>query len=186
MNFKFNKNIPGLLTYVIKRSSVCFWCSGVDENVDEDVSILLDNFLLDISKGYNIFLSAYRLPDVYEVIDANVLMSKAETLLDPFHTFFHLDGAKVKSLSLNWGCEIKIYYFDQRVKWDDFLATSGNIKPAALMKEGLLGARFSSLDHGAYFRFECTRKHETEVFQLMDGMQSLGWELKQSLNLPLS
>ncbi len=173
---KFSKDV---FKYATRSDCIIFWCSGgIDEN--KDATILFNNFLLNISKEHNIFFSAYRLPDVNEIIDASVIMSKAEMLLAPFHTFFRLSEAKVKSNCFDNACEATIYYFDKSVNWADFLATSSDINKAKLMKEELLFAYFSSLDQGADFRFKCNRKYENKVFELMDGMSSLGWQIKRS------
>jgi len=178
MNLKYNKDV---LKYDIKAESIIFWCSGIDES--KDATILFNNFLLDLSKGKEIFFHAYRLPDEYEIIDENVIMSKAGILLDPFNTFFHLKEAKVKSNCFDNACEATIYYFDKRINWTDFLATSSSINSVQLIKEGLLFARFSCLDQGADFWFECNKNYKQKVLQLFDCMSSLGWEIERSHNL---
>lgn len=178
MKIKFWENI---LEYNIKGDSIFFWSSGIDEN--KDATILFNNFLLDTSKDHEVFFHAYRLPDVCDIIDINAIISKAEILLDPFNTFFHLKEARVKSNSFDNACQAKIYYFDKRVNWNDFLVTSSRIKSSELIKAGLLSAQFSSLDQSADFWFECSRKYESKVLQLIEEMSGLGWVIKKSNNL---
>lgn len=178
MKLEYSKNV---LKYNIKADSIFFLCSGIDKN--KDATILFNDFLLDASKDHEVFFHAYRLPDVCEIIDVNAIISKAETLLDPFNTFFHLQEARIISNSFDNACNATIYYFDKRVNWADFLATSSRIKTAELIKAGLLFAHFSSLDHGADLWFECSRKHESTVLQLIEKISRLGWEINRSNKL---
>lgn len=180
-NVNLNKEF---LKYNIENDSIVFWCTPVDGN--DVATILLNDFLLDISKERKVFFHAYRLPDAFKIIDPAVILAKAEVLLDPFNTFFHLSVAKVKSNCLEWASKSTIYYFEDQVEWLDFLATSVIAQPKKLIKKRLLFAHFTTVDQGADLWFECNRNYEKKVFQLFESMSSLGWEIKRSYDLTLS
>ncbi len=172
-----------ILKYRTKANSIVFWCPGIEEN--NEVTILLNDFLLDISKERKVFFHGYRLPhkDDREIIDPAVILAKAEILLDPFNTFFHLSDARIKINHFDCACEATIYYFDNKVEWSDFLATSVIHKPIKLIEKGILSAHFTSNDHGADFWFECNKTYEKKVLQLFENMRNLGYEIKRSFHL---
>ncbi|HHX57530.1 MAG TPA: hypothetical protein GX710_05885 [Clostridiales bacterium] len=51
MRRKFGK---GFFKYNVMSDCIIFWCSGIDEN--KDATVLLNSFLFNISKEYNVFL----------------------------------------------------------------------------------------------------------------------------------
>ena len=111
--------------YAIKDDIISFKCGGIDED-EKTVAAMFDNFFLDMSKERKIFLYSYRLPEAYAVklMDPSVIIEKAGILADPFQTFYHLSEAKIRSIYFQYASSVTIYYFENKVEWPNFLATS--------------------------------------------------------------
>lgn len=176
------------LKYQIKGKSLAFCCSGLEEDNRSDknnnaVGELLDGFLLELSGDRKIFFHGYRLPSADEgvLIDPEVILERAEVLMNPFESFLWLERAKVRSIYFGRACETDIYYFNPKVKWTDFLASAFQLRPMKLVEEGILAAHFSSGEHGAEFHFECGKAYEGRVRELIQGMEGLGYQIKRSI-----
>lgn len=170
-----------LLKYTIKADTITFWCNGIDEK-DNAITSILNKFFLDLSKEKKVFFHGYRLPDedIPKLIEPSVILAKAEDLLNPFHIFLHLSNAKIKSNHFDYACETTIYYFENEVKWSDFLAASIVNQPLKLIKKGILSAYFISGDQGADFWFGCNKTYEKRVLQLFECMSELGYEIQKN------
>ena len=173
------------LNYKIKANTITFWCTDIDVN-EKTVAALLEDFFLDMSKERKIFLYGNQLSDGYTVklLDPLVILKKAQSLTDPFQTFYYLSEAKIKSNYFQYASSVTIYYFENEVEWLDFLATSVIEKPRKLIKKGILSARFSSVNHGTDFWFECNKVHEKRVLQLLEDISNLGYNVKRVFKSP--
>ncbi len=172
------------LNYKIKSNLIVFWCSSaVDENTA--AATLLNDFLLDISKEQKVYFYGYHLPDKdeQEIIDPAVILAKAEVLLEPTKTFYHLSEAKVKVERFDCAYEATIYYFKDEVEWSEFLATSVIARPKKLIANGILSAHFSTTNQGADVWFESNKNYEQRVLQLFKDLSDLGCEIKQPFHL---
>lgn len=146
---------------------------------------MFDAYLLTLSKEKNTFVHTYRLSNIRELVDESAVMSQANVLLEPYHSFFHLSEPKTKSA--NFGdviiCEAQFMCFDKKVKWDDFLASYQNINAIKLIKKGLLSACFYVDDHGADFRFEADISMLGTVQTLVTQLSELGWQINHCKKL---
>lgn len=166
-----------------KTSDYCIlWCTH-DESIRAS-SDVLNEFLVEISTNNKVFIHTYRLPyeDVPKIINQSSVITKSQVLQDPFNTFFYLSEAKINSALLNNACEFIVYFFNRRVEWTEFLATSPipTLKYKKMIKDGLLSACFMSVDHGADIWFECSQELFGETFCLIKNMSNLGWKVKKS------
>lgn len=167
----------GMVKYNIEKETVLFWCTGIDEDSKE--TILFNDFLLETSKNHNVFIHTYRLPNIYDIIDKELIISKSDILLDPFSSFYHIKEARFKSNYFSNACETKIYYFDKKVNWADFLSTYPKVNTEKLMQEGLLSACFCSVDQGADFWFECNKSLEKKVLNFFKDLSGFAYDIKQ-------
>jgi hypothetical protein len=172
-----------ILKYEIRADSIAFWCTGIDGNSAD--AILLNDFILDMSREKNVFFHSYRLPnqDVPKMIEQSVILKKAEVLQDPFNTYFQLSEAKVKISCFYWACETNIYYFDNKIEWSDFLAAAPIKKPIELIQKGMLSAHFTTVDQGADYWFESNTSYEKKIMRLLESMSDLGYKIKQQARL---
>jgi hypothetical protein len=180
-----DKKADGHLRYNIKKDSIVFYCIGIgiEDRFYKNhaaVTTLFNDFLLGLSKEKKVFVEAYRLPDELEIFDSTVILSRAEVLLNPFLTFFHLSEAKMQTNQLEWARDTHLYYFKPEVEWTDFLATVSIDRPIKLIKNGILSAHFSSTEHAGDFWFESNKTYEAEVLQLIESLSKLGFSAKPS------
>lgn len=163
--------------------TVRFRCSGLEKN-EIEFADLFDAFLLDLSKGKNTFIHTFLLADISKLVDESTIISRADVLLNPTQTFFHVSELKAKSA--NFGddniCEADFMFFDKKVKWGDFLASYRNIDFIKLIKSGLLSAHFSVTDHGADFEFEADIKKPGIVQTFFRQLSELGWQIHHCKN----
>lgn len=138
--------------------------------------------LLRIKK---IFFHGYRLPEEYlsQIVDTKVILEKSEIINDPFNIFLRLSDAKININHFDCACESMIYYFDNKVNWTDFLATSIISQPQKYIKEGILIAYFASVDQGADYWFECSKDYKENVLILLRTLTALGCRVKQVSHL---
>lgn len=184
MWYDFDKLI---LQYCVTGDSVAFWSSPVDG--DPLASVLLNDFLFGLSENHEVFFSTYRLPDVNKIIEEGAILAKAGMLLDPFHDFFRLDKARVKSECLDWACETELFFFERGVTWEDYLtiaSTADKRFRKRLRKSGLLSACFISCDYGSDLLFEGTKAHEGKLQELCGNLGELGWEIQRVKRPPVS
>lgn len=175
-----NNTSSSLLYYCIKRDNIICCCSGLNKDEKEAANIF-DDFLLDISKGSNVFLHTYRLSDISDIVDYKTVISRADILLDPYNSYFHLAEAKVKSerFSDDTCCELQFFFCNKDVKWEDFLATSAFKMQKKLFKSGLLSGVFNVGDHGADFAFEFDKTYAEKIFDFFDKLDKWGWQIKK-------
>ena len=171
------------IKYRIDNHSIVFWCSDIGKN--SSVTTALNKFLYDFSEKKNVFFHGYRLPEEYlpQLVDTKVILEKAEIIHDPFNIFLKLSDAKINIDHFDRACEAMVYYFDNKVKWTDFLATSIIDKPKNYIVKGTLSAYFASLDQGADFWFECSNDFEENVLILLRTLSELGCRVKQVSHL---
>lgn len=155
-------------------------CPGLNKD-EKEVADIFDNFLFDLSKGSNVFLHTYRLSNIGDIVDTKTVRSRADVLLDPHNSYFHLTEIKIKSGCFADGicCEAEFFFCKKDVKWEDFLATSAFEKRKKLLKSGLLSAVFYVCDHGADFVFECNKSYTEKVFDCFNRLDKLGWRIKR-------
>lgn len=113
------------------------------------------------------------------MIDPDVILEKAELLLNPYHIFLYLKSANISSLDLHRACEASIYYFDNKVEWADFLVSLPIKHQVKLVEKGILSARFLSGNDGTRFYFICNKAYEKRVLHLIEEMSGLGYEVKR-------
>lgn len=178
------------LNYQIHKDSVLFICDGIDGNEkfrNTAAADVINNLLLELSKGHAVFFAAYRLPDecVEEIFDAAVIIERAQVLLDPFHTFFHFREAKVNVANMFWAVEGTLYFFEEDVKWTDFLASSEieDSKLQKLLKSGKLHAYFQMYDHVSVYRCECGRAYEEGLRQFFEDMANAGYRVGEGKDI---
>ena len=136
-------NPPSSLRYKTKSNSIIFWCSGLDfdnkfDKNNDATAALLREFFIGLSKERKVFFYAYRLPDETWIIDHNVILSRAERLLDPYNTFFYLSEARIQTNQFGSACNTELFFFRNDVEWLDFLATAYIENPTQLLKSGIL------------------------------------------------
>lgn len=171
------------LKYKLTYNTITFWCNGLDEK-DDMFAAVFDKFLYDLSKEKNVFFYGYRLwEEEQKLIDPPNILAEAKDLSAPYTIYWHLKEAKIKSKYFNDSCEAAIYYFEDKVKWEDFLATSYIKKPIKLIEKGVLSAYFISGDHGADFWFGCNKKHEKRVLQLFETLANSGYKVQKVFRL---
>lgn len=172
--------------YRINKKTIAFWCGGGSDTDFVPVDAALSEFLHDFSKGKKAFLHGYRLEEeeLPKIVDTGAVREKAEMLLAPYHIFLNLSDAKVNTHHFHSACEITIYYFDEKVRWMDFLPVSA-VLSRKYIEKGMLLACFDSVDHGADFWFECSREYEESVFTLLRTLSDLGCVVKQVRRLPI-
>ena len=73
------------------------------------------------------------------MFDKLVVSNKAEIIHDPFNIFLKLSEAKINISHFDRACEAMVYYFDNKVKWTDFLATSIIDQPQKYRKRIIIG-----------------------------------------------
>ncbi|WP_279002819.1 hypothetical protein, partial [Ruminococcus bicirculans (ex Wegman et al. 2014)] len=112
-----------------------------------------------------------------------VILEKSEIINDPFNIFLRLSDAKININHFDCACESMIYYFDNKVNWTDFLATSIISQPQKYIKEGILIAYFASVDQGADYWFECSKDYKENVLILLRTLTALGCRVKQVSHL---
>lgn len=172
------------LKYAVKTDSISFKCTGLDET-DEYIAKVFNEFLQTISIEKSVFFYGYRLceKEITEIMDTSTILAKADHLIYPYHTFLHLREARIRSNHLYQVCEASIYYFEDEVKWTDFLASSlnalSNDEIRKLIRKGKMGACFMSVDGGADFWFECNNAYEAQVLQLFDKLEKAGCEIEK-------
>lgn len=167
--------------YRMNKKTIAFWCAGGSDTDRIPVDAELSKFLHDFSKGKKVFLNAFMLEDekkLPKIVDTDSILEKAEMILDPMHIFLNLRDAKVDTNYFHCAYSISIYFFDEKVRWTDFLPVSTEISRKYIEKEMLL-ARFDSDDHGADFYFECCRDYEESVTALLRTLSDLGCIVKQ-------
>lgn len=169
-----------MLKYSVKSNIITVECAGLNET-DYQIASVLNRFLLYISKDKNVFFHGYRLwnKEKTRIIEPSVIIEEAKDLVEPFHTYLHLKEANVKSNFFCDVCEATIYYFENSVRWTDFLASSKNVEPQKLIEKGILSAYFTVGDYGADLWFGCSRVYEKQVLQLIEDMANLGYEIKR-------
>ncbi|MEE0060608.1 MAG: hypothetical protein UE295_07265 [Acutalibacteraceae bacterium] len=169
-----------VVQYCVEKDEIKIHCSGLNQN-EKRVADIFNEFILDISKSNNVFMHAYRLFDISKIVDSNAVISQANVLLDPHHSYFYLSEARVKTeyLSDDTCCEIQFFFFDKAVKWEDFLVSLDTKMKKRLFESGLLSAVFYVEDHGADFVFEFNKIYSEKIFNLFDELKGLGWEIKQ-------
>lgn len=178
---------PDILEYQMKENLIYFHCSGLDEDDcgnknNRAVGELFNAFLLELSEGKKVFFQGYRFfGEETKVVDPGVILEKAEILLNPSLIFLELKSAKIDSLEFHRGCEGGIYYFDSKVEWTDFLASSPVHHPEKLIEKGLLSAVFSFGEFGIDFYFWCSRTYESRVLQLFEELAASGYEVKRCM-----
>jgi len=178
----FNKmNNPEFVKYVCKDGRIAFHCTGLDDN-EVEIAEVFKSFLLDISKERKVFFYGYRLAeqDIPKVIDPAVILEKAKVLLNPLEFYFHLSEARVNVNFSSLACNTFLYYFDETVEWLDFLATSPVDRMKQLLRAGVLSARFTSNDHGSYYRFEGGETHKERCLQLFESLAKLGFDIERT------
>lgn len=177
------------IDYRINKKTICFRCSDIG-NVS--VATAINEFLQNLSKGKKVFLHGYRLEEeeLPKMVETGKIPEKAEMLYDPSHVFLNISDAKINVHHLECACEAFVFYFDSKVKWTDFLASSYIHRPKKyikyiisdilnFIKEGILYAYFVSMDHGADFWFECSKEQEENVLTLLRTLADLGCIVKQ-------
>lgn len=169
-----------LLYYCIKHDKVEFYCAGLNKN-EKEVASIFDNFLLDISEANNVFLHTYRLSDINDIVDSRTVIARADVLFDSYNSYFNLSEARVKSACFanDTCCEVQFLFFNKKVKWEDFLASSIFEMRKKLFKSGLLSAIFYVNDHGADFVFECNKTYKEKVFNFFDELSKMDWQIKK-------
>ena len=90
---------------------------------------------------------------------------------------------KININYFDYACETMIYYFDNNIKWTDFLATSIINQPINYIKNGTLLAYFASVDQGADYWFECSKDYEENVLKLLHELSVLGCRIEQVSHL---
>lgn len=178
---RYNNEV--FVKYRIDKDSIVFWTSDINENIS--AAKVLNEFLYDFSKGKKIFFHGYRLPEEYlsQIVDTKVILEKSEIINDPFNIFLRLSDAKININHFDCACESMIYYFDNKVNWTDFLATSIISQPQKYIKEGILIAYFASVDQGADYWFECSKDYKENVLILLRTLTALGCRVKQVTHL---
>ena len=168
----------------MKDNEMIFCCPGLNKD-EKEVADIFDDFLLDLSKESNVFLHTYRLCDINGLVDPKTVQSRADIMLDPHNSYFHLTEAKVKSGCFADGicCEAEFFFCKKDVKLEDFLATSAFEMRKKLLKSGLLSAVFYVCDHGADFVFECNKSYIEKVFDCFNILEKLGWRIKREEKL---
>ena len=172
------------LKYTVKADSISFKCTGLEET-DELIAKVFNEFLQNISIEKKNFFHGYRLceNEITEIMDIATVLEKADNLIYPYHTFLHLREARIRSNHLYRVCEATIYYFEDKVKWTDFLASSlnavSNDEIKKLIRKGKLEACFMSVDGGADFWFECNKSYEGQVLQFFEKLANVGYEIKK-------
>lgn len=177
-----NKN-EVFIRYRIDKDSIVFWCSDI--SINNSATTVLNNFLYDFSLEKNIFFHGYRLPEEHlpKMVDTKAILEKSEIILDPFNILLHLSNAKININYFDYACETMIYYFDNNIKWTDFLATSIINQPINYIKNGTLLAYFASVDQGADYWFECSKDYEENVLKLLHELSVLGCRIEQVSHL---
>lgn len=177
---KRDKSEYNRLEYRMDSDSIALWCSGIDS--DKELATVIQKFLLNMSKEHRVFFYGYRLPceDVSKIIDPGVILEKAETILDPFHTFFYLSEAKMDIINTDYACETVLYFFEKDVEWNDFLVTWGMSDQMKSGRTPKLSAYFITADHGADYYFRCSNEYEKSVLQLLENMSKCGCEIASS------
>ena len=150
---RYNNEV--FVKYRIDKDSIVFWTSDINENIS--AAKVLNEFLYDFSKG--------------------------KIINDPFNIFLRLSDAKININHFDCACESMIYYFDNKVNWTDFLATSIISQPQKYIKEGILIAYFASVDQGADYWFECSKDYKENVLILLRTLTALGCRVKQVSHL---
>lgn len=178
--YKFNP----FLRLAVDSEIVRFSCPGLDKNEIEPAA-LFDALLLALSKGKNTFVHTYRLSDISELVDESTVIARANVLLEPYNSFFHLSELKAKSADYGDDiiCEAEFMFFDKKVKWEDFLVSYRNINSIKLIKNGLLSACFYVMDHGADFCFEADISMLGIVQTLVTQLSELGWQIEHCKKL---
>lgn len=173
-------NSFSLLQYCVKHDRIVFSCLGLDKN-EKEAAKIFDSFLIDISRGNNVFLHAYRLSDISDIVDPQTVISQTDVLLDPYNSYFYLTEAKAKSVYFanDTCCEAQFFFCKKNVKWEEFLATSVFKMRKKLLKSSLLSAVFYVYDHGANFAFESNKIYEEKIFDFFDSLTKLGWQIKK-------
>lgn len=171
------------IKYRIDNNSIVFWCSDISKN--SSVTIVLNKFLYDFSRNKNVFFHGYRLPEEHlpKLVDTKVILENAEIIHDPFNIFLKLSDAKININHFDCACEAMVYYFDNKVKWTDFLVTSIINQPKNYIEKGTLLAYFASVDQGADYWFECIKDYEENVLILLRTISALGCRVKQVSHL---
>lgn len=171
------------IKYRIDKNSIVFWSSDISENIS--ATKVLNEFLYDFSKEKKIFFHGYRLPEEHltQIVDTKVILEKSEVIHDPFNIFLRLSDAKININYFDCACEAMVYYFDNKVKWTDFLATSIISQPKNYIKKRTLLAYFASIDQGADYWFECSKDYEENVLILLRTLSVLGCRVKQVSHL---
>ena len=161
-----------MLKYNIAADKIDVCYSGIEYNVETADAV--NKFIFEISKGKNVFLYTYRLPDedLSKLVDSSVVLNTAKDLLNPHNAFFQLKEAIVESKNFDCACEAVIYCFENNVSWTDFLASSVIEKPMKCIEKGLLAAYFISGDQGADFWFGCNRIYESEALDLIEKLKN--------------
>lgn len=172
--------------YRTNKKTISFWCGGGSDIDFVPVDAALSEFLHDFSKGKKVFFHGYGLPEeeLPNVVSTDRIQEKAEMLLAPYHIFLNLSDAKVNTAHFHCAHSISVFYFDEKVKWVDFLPISAVLSRKNIEKGKLL-ACFDSVDHGADFLFECSRDYEDNMLTLFRTLSDLGCTVKQVRRLPM-
>jgi hypothetical protein len=171
--------------YEMSSDCIRFWCTNPGKNYEAIKT--LDDFMVDISIGYNVFVHCYRLPPADEklLIDSSSVKERLHQDKDYFNTFFSLSEAKIRTQYCDLVCEFLVYLFKTEVTWLDYLSMPVNFPVEKAIKSSKLMAYFSSLDQGADFRFLSCKSFEPHVRRLIDRLSSCGYVRKNfSKNLP--
>lgn len=178
------------MDYRTDKKTIELWCSDVG---NASVAALLNLFLRDLSKGKQVFLRVHGLPneDPAKTFDTGAILEKAQSLVDPLDVFFNVSGAGMDISRLDHACGTFVYYFDDKVKWADFLASSDAHRLKELVKDakkyikrGMLSAYFASMDQGADFRMECSKDCEENVLALLRELSGSGCIVRRVRRLP--
>lgn len=115
------------LKYQIKGKSLAFCCSGLEEDDQSDknnnaVGELLDRFLLELSGDRKIYFHGYRLPSADEgvLIDPEVILERAEVLMNPFESFLRLERGEGQKHLFRTGLRDGYLLFQSKGEMDGF------------------------------------------------------------------
>lgn len=175
---------PDILEYQVKEKSIYFHCPGLCEEdcvnkTKNTIGELFNAFLFGLSENRKVFFHGYRFfGEETKVVNPDIILEKAEIFLNPSHVFLELQSAKISSLDFYRACEADIYYFDNHVKWTDFLVSSPIKHPIELVEKGILSALFSYGEFGGEFYFVCNKTYESKVLQLFADLSALGYKVK--------
>lgn len=173
-----------IFTYEINADVIRFLCTDFIHS--ESVMSLFLSFLIDSSKGKNVFFDAYRLSyeDIAMVVDPLEIIEQAKSTYRANHVCMHLKRANMRSQFFNL-VEATIYYFNPSVKWTDFLMGS-HMNEKERIKANRLASYLTIADHGSVCWFEGNLTCKKDVLDFLARIQDCGYKIERSHHLSFS